>query len=158
MFFFGTKPEFTNGRIDLIPIHPGKPDPLLGFGQERVWRITEHGRRQEIGILSYRDGESECVYYYGHIGYHINETWRGHHYALEACRLIRSVILMSGKESVVITCDPDNLASRKTCERLGCTLERTVAVPLHIREHFDISKIKCRYLWRLDDTEEDGLC
>ncbi|HCJ90188.1 MAG TPA: tagatose-bisphosphate aldolase, partial [Clostridiales bacterium] len=46
--------------------------------------------------------------------------------------------------------DPDNWASRKTCLGLGCTLERTVAVPQEIRDRWEISAVKCRYIWRID--------
>ena len=33
---------------------------------------------------------------------------------------------------------------------LGCTLERTVAVPQEIRDRWEISAVKCRYIWRID--------
>ena len=39
---------------------------------------------------------------------------------------LKGVLQMAEKESVVITCDPDNTASRKTCEGLGCELERII--------------------------------
>ena len=69
------------------------------------------------------------IYYFGHIGYHIDPPYRGRHFAYRACRLIEQEIRMSGKTSVVITCDPDNQPSRKTCERLGCLFERETEVP-----------------------------
>lgn len=62
-------------------------------------------------------GESPCVYYFGHIGYHVDPPWRGHHYAARACALLAPLIAVAGKSSVVITADPDNFASRRTCER-----------------------------------------
>ena len=67
-------------------------------------------------------GDSPCVYYFGHIGYHVDPPWRGHHYAARACALLAPLIAVAGKSSVVITADPDNFASRRTCERLGCVL------------------------------------
>ena len=120
MFFHRYRAEYTDGVIDLIPLHISPPDKGLGFRHEQVWRITLHDERSEIGQISYRDGESRCVYYYGHIGYHIDAPYRGHHYAWRACRLIEPEIRLSGKTSAVITCDPDNEASRKTCLKLGC--------------------------------------
>ena len=56
-----------------------------------------------------------------------------------------------GKTSVVITTDPDNIPSRRTCEALGCEMERIVDVPKEIRNRWEISPVKCRYIWRLDD-------
>ncbi len=155
MLFRRYRAEYTDGQIDLIPLHITPPSPGLGFGHEQIWRIALHDHRREIGQISYRDGESRCVYYYGHIGYHIDEPWRGNHFAEKACRLITGEIRMSGKTSVVITCDPDNIPSRKTCEHLGCELESTVKVPEDIREKYEIGPVKCRYIWRIDPGREN---
>jgi len=153
MLFRRDRAEYTDGVIDLIPLHCGIPDRSLGFGHEQIWRITLHNNRHEIGRISYRDGESRCVYYFGHIGYHIDPPYRGHHYAYRACSLIRREICLSGKSSVIITCDPDNYPSRKTCLRLGCLYERTTDVPQDIYRKYDISRTKCRYIWRVVPTE-----
>ncbi len=148
--------EYSDGIIDLIPIHIPPPARELEFGREQIWSITVHNRRKEIGQISYRTGESRPVYYYGHIGYHIDAAYRGHHYAERACRLIREEILMSGKRSVVITCDPDNAPSLKTCRRLGCFLEGVSRVPVDLREQFQISEAKCRFIWRVTDGKEEA--
>ena len=150
LFFFRKNPvDYTDGELDLIPVPVPRADPFLQFGNERIWRICLHGSKKEIGQISYRDGESRCVFYYGHIGYHIDPPWRGHHYAYRACRLIREEIFRSGKHSAVITCDPDNAPSRKTCEKLGCLYEGTVNVPEDITRKYDISRVKCRYIWQI---------
>ncbi len=154
MLFRRNRAEYSDGVIDLIPLHIDPPDPDLGFGHEQVWRITIHNERREIGQISYRDGESRAVYYYGHIGYHIDSPWRGHHYACRACRLVEREIRLSGKTSVVITCDPDNEASRRTCLRLGCLFERQTEVPEDLCRKYDISHTKCRFIWRLVPAEE----
>ena len=154
MLFRHYRPEYSDGEIDLIPIHIGAPNKGLGFGHEQVWRITLHNDRREIGQISFRDGESRCVYYYGHIGYHIDPGFRGRHYAYKACRLIEHEITLSGKKSVVITCDPDNMPSRKTCLRLGCKYERTVPVPEDIYRKYEINRTKCRYVWHIVPMDE----
>ena len=153
MLFRHNRPEYSDGVIDLIPIHIGIPNKELGFGHEQVWRITIHNERHEIGQLSYRTGESPCVYYFGHIGYHIDPPYRGHHYAYRACKMIENEIRQSGKTSVIITCDPDNMPSRKTCVRLGCLFERVAQVPEDIYNKYEISHTKCRFIWRVVDTE-----
>lgn len=147
--FFRHGPEFTDGEIDLYPIHLSPPAQELGFGRESNWRITLHESRRSIGRITYRPGESEAVYYFGHIGYHIDPPWRGHHYAEKACRLIRDEIRRSGKSSVVITCDPDNLPSRKTCLALGCLWESEVPVEAWLQEKYEISPRKDRFIWRV---------
>ena len=155
MIFLRNRAEYSDGVIDLVPIHIGSPNRELGFGHEQVWKITLHNERHEIGQLSYRDGESRCVYYYGHIGYHIDPPYRGNHYAWRACRLIAPEVRLSGKSSVVITCDPDNIPSRKTCIKLGGVYEGTVHVPEEIREKYDIGPAKCRYIWIPDKQIEE---
>ena len=64
-------------------------------------------------------------------------------------------IRLSGKTSVVITCDPDNMPSRKTCNRLGCLFERIAEVPEDIYRKFEISRQKCRYIWHIAGAEEN---
>ncbi len=147
MFFFRPQPAFTDGVIDLIQIRDWFADEEMRFGEEFTWRIALHGKRAEIGRINLRLGESPCVYCFGHIGYHIDPPYRGHHYARRACQLIAPVIRRYGKESVVITCDPDNTATRKTCEGLGCELERIITVSDWIRRRWSISMVKCRYIW-----------
>ena len=145
MFHCGA--EFTDGEIDLIPIRLSPPAGELGFGPERNWRITLHGKRREIGRLSFRGGESRATSYFGHIGYHIDPPWRGRHYAARACRLIGDLIVRSGKSSVVITCGADHLPSPQTCESLGRLREWETDVPLWLQEKYDISARKERYIW-----------
>ena len=154
MLFRCKRAEYSDGIIDLIPIHIGAPNRELGFGHEQIWRITLHDSRGEIGQISYRNGESRCIYYFGHIGYHIDEPYRGHHYARRACLLLRDEILLGGKQSAVITCDPDNGPSRQTCIRLGCLFEGETDVPEDLQKKYDISARKCRYIWLLAEERE----
>ena len=157
MIFHRYRAEYTDGIIDLIPIHIDPPSPELRFGHEQIWRITLHNSRKEIGQISYRDGESPCIYYFGHIGYHIDPPYRGNHYAYRACLLIRDEIRMSGKTSAVITCDPENTASRKTCERIGCIPEGEREVPEELQKKHELSARKCRYIWHITaQQEKDG--
>ncbi len=156
MIFHRYRAEYTDGVIDLIPMHFTPPDPSMGFGREQIWRITLHNSKKEIGQISYRNGESRCIYYFGHIGYHIDPPYRGNHYARRACLLIKKEILTGGKTSVSITCDPDNEPSRRTCIGLGCLWEGITSVPEDIREKYEISSTKCRYIWDLSE-EQDAL-
>jgi tagatose 1,6-diphosphate aldolase len=143
--------EYSDGVIDLIPLHISPPAKELEFGHEQIWSITLHNQRREIGQISYRTGESRAVYYFGHIGYHVDPAYRGHHYAARACQLLRKEILLSGKCSVVITCDPDNLPSRKTCQSLGCRMESVCSVPEKMQRDFELSPAKCRYIWKMKE-------
>ena len=71
-----------------------------------------------MGTCDLRMGYNVGLYYGGHIGYSINEEYRGHHYAAKACKLLFSLAQKHGMDFLYITCNPDNIASRKTCEYL----------------------------------------
>lgn len=100
-----------------------------------------------IGGISLRIGSNrEIDMFTGNIGYHVYPPARGHHYAERACRLVLPIARRHGMEQMWITCNPDNIASRRTCERLGATLVEIVAIP---KDHPFQSRgetAKCRYL------------
>lgn len=150
MLFRRFRPEFTDGVIDLVPIRLFPPEEEMGFGEVYDYIIAPHGQRRQAGRISLRLGESPCVYYFGHIGYHVDPPWRGHHYAARACALLEPLIAASGKSSIVITTDPDNMPSRHTCERIGCILESIVPVPPLMQSRWEISPVKCRYVWKIN--------
>lgn len=150
MLFRRFRPEFTDGVIDLVPIRLFPPEEEMGFGEVYDYIIAPHGQCREAGRISLRLGESPCVYYFGHIGYHVDPPWRGHHYAARACALLEPLIAASGKSSIVITTDPDNMPSRHTCERIGCILESIVPVPPLMQSRWELSPVKCRYVWKIN--------
>jgi predicted acetyltransferase len=73
-----------------------------------------------MGRIRLRIGWSEDVIRFaGHVGYAVEPAHRGHRYAERACRLILPLAKQHGFTALWITCQPDNLASRRTLERLG---------------------------------------
>ncbi len=90
---------------------------------ERNWVPAYHFyicdiHQNKMGTCALRIGYNDGLYYSGHIGYAINEKYRGHHYAAKACKLLFSLAQKHGMKYLYITCNPDNLASKKTCEYL----------------------------------------
>ena len=82
-----------------------------------------------MGYCDLRIGYNDNLYYGGHIGYGVDEKYRGHHYAAKACELLFSLARKHGMEYLYITCDPDNLPSRKTLEYLQGTLVEIAELP-----------------------------
>lgn len=82
-----------------------------------------------MGTCDLRIGHNQSVYYGGNIGYRVEEPYRGNHYAGKACLLLFQLARRHGMEYVIITCDPDNLPSRKTCEWLGGELVEIAELP-----------------------------
>ena len=101
----------------------------------------------DVGHINFRVGDTEhvraCA---GHIGFEVDEQFRGHGYALQACRAIAPLV-RSVSGTVTITCDPDNAASMRTIERLGASFIGEVAVPVHDPHYERGSRLKRRYRW-----------
>ncbi len=81
------------------------------------------------GYCDFRVGHNENTYYGGNIGYTIIEEHRGHHYAAKALRLLITLAKRHGLEYILVTCEPENVASSKTCLAAGGRLLETAAIP-----------------------------
>ena len=90
----------------------------------------------EVGRIVLREGSNEERYYDGHICYTIEKEYRGHHKAKE-----------KGFKQLMITCSPDNIASRKIIESLPFKYLETKEVPACLKKDFDqgdyIKRIYC---------------
>jgi tagatose 1,6-diphosphate aldolase len=84
----------------------------------------------------------------GPIGYGIDEAYRGHHFAERACRILLPLIARHGMRTIWLTCSPDNIASKRTLERLGAKLIDIVPVAPGIPMPEGVVRQKCRF--RLD--------
>ena len=78
----------------------------------------------------------------GHIGYGIEEKYRGHNYAAKALMLLKPFFSDVIQGKALITCDTDNSASRKTIEKIGGTLIKIVK---QIENPEDNTKRDCCY-------------
>jgi predicted acetyltransferase len=98
------------------------------------------------GGISLRLGNSfDTVMYYGHVGYHVYPPARGRHYAERSTRLLLPLAHRHEIDPLWITCNPDNFASRRSCERLGAQLVEIVPVPIDHPLYQRGEKEKCRY-------------
>ena len=101
------------------------------------------------GVISLRIGYTPQVeLYYGNVGYHVYPPARGNRYAERSCRLLLPLARRHGLRTLWITCNPDNLPSRRTCERLGMELLGIVPIPPDDPLYARGDREKCRYrLW-----------
>ena len=103
----------------------------------------------EAGTCDLRVGHNQSVYYGGNIGYTVLPEHRGHRYAGKACLLLFQLAKRHGLDYLYITCDPENTASRKTCEWAGGALEKIVDLPPDNDMYLEGERQKCIYRFSL---------
>ena len=92
--------------------------------------ILRHSDKEKVGTIDLRLTIQGDMYYYGHIGYNILRSYRGNHYAYEACKMLFVIAKDEFNMSeLIITCSPENIASYKTLKKLNGELLEPVKVP-----------------------------
>ena len=147
MFEFKDISRIESAEIDLVLSETREAVPEKEYLPCYVFDICPHGTDVKAGIISLRVGYNRNIHYGGNIGYGVFEEFRGHHYASKACLLLEDLARGHGHKHLIITCDPDNMASRKTCEYLGAVLIEIIELPEWTEMYQMGKKVKCRYRW-----------
>ena len=138
--------RLQDGLLTLVLRRTYKGSRPLGLAPNYAFAMTHAETGAHLGDIDLRlSNDHYITHYAGHIGYGVNRPYRGHHYAARACRLLLPLAKKHGLDPLWITCNPDNLASRKTCEALGATLEEIVSVPPGSDLFRRGEREKCRY-------------
>ena len=110
------------------------------------FKIINVFSREEMGRIDLRIGNTDrVVMYLGHIGYRVHKKYRGNHYAARATILLYDLARNHGMSTLWITCNPDNIASRRTCELAGAEFVEIVGVPKNSDFYRAGELRKCRY-------------
>ena len=121
-------PMLETDEIRLVLEKVSEGDPDKNFVPAYHFAICDL-KGIKMGACDLRIGHNDRLYYGGNIGFRIEEPYRGHNYAEKACRLLFSIAHDHGLGYVIITCDPENMASRRTCEKLGGELVEIAELP-----------------------------
>jgi len=151
-FEFKKYPVFTDGEIDVVvdQEYPAKHKKGVQWPPTYYFNILRHGSMERIGRLSLGIGYNDyMVKYNGQCGFFIKKEFRGHRYAAKACLLIKQVAINYHMDVIWIACNPENVASRRTCEILGCTLVEIIDVPRDSFLYKEGNYKSCRYRWIL---------
>jgi predicted acetyltransferase len=146
--------EIRGSEFRLVLMEKMREDRLRGWVPSYRFEMLPLGGHEVLGTIDIRIGDNENTYYAGHIGYRVHEPFRGFHFAEKACRLIIRIARAHGMKEVVITCNPDNLASRRTIERLGARFESIVDIPKTNELYQYGDRQKCRFIWTVPETDE----
>lgn len=148
MFIFKSEFDFlTDKEIDLIIFQNCPPNLFKGYVPKYKFNIVLHNSKTIIGKIDIRIGYNENIYYGGNIGYEIYKDFQGHSYAAKACKLIKNVALSYNLNKLLITCNPDNYPSKRTCDKIGAKYIKTVNLPRYIDMYQEGEREKCIYEW-----------
>lgn len=114
-----------------------------------IMNIVVWATNNTVGQITLQVASGAKIYYSGHIGYRVSEEFRGHNYALKACRLMFKQAKKHKMSQLVITCNPDNLPSRRTLEKLGGFLREIVPVPEWHELYARGDREKCIFLFKI---------
>ena len=143
--------------LDRFPRGRESPNPYRNraasytFWMHLRRRSTDPPDAPQIGgTVSLRIGETEDLRrYLGHVGYGVHPPARGRHLAERAVRLLLPLARSHGLRELWITANPENAASRRTCERLGGELVDVVDLPIGHPLFLRGDRRKCRYRFDL---------
>jgi len=145
-FLFLDPGRLVDGDLELVLVERIAAVPRRGLVPAYKFEMQHTVQGTPMGRLDLRVGDTEDLRLYaGHIGYGVFEPYRGHHYAARSCRLVLPLARRHGLDAVWITCNPDNIASQRTCERVGATFVEVVDVPKRLDMYKRGEREKCRY-------------
>lgn len=104
-----------------------------------------------VGLCDLRVGWREEIAYAGQIGYRVFLPYRGNGYAERASRLLLAFADRIGMTEILITCNPDNLPSRRTLERLNGRFSGIVQVPKDTPAWEAGDREKCQFYYQSGD-------
>ena len=139
----------VDNDLELVLVEKKSAVPEKGYFPSYVFEMRNAGSGEKMGSISIRIGNNDNTKYGGHIGYGVIEKYRGDHYAARSCKLLFLLAKKHGINPVWITCNPDNTASRKTCELAGGTLIEIVDLPKDSDQYRRGDRQKCRFRFDL---------
>lgn len=125
-------------------------DPRHDIAPYYRFKMSRADRAIEMGRIDLRVGNTHnLIMYGGHIGYRVHAEYRGQHYAARSVRLLIPLARAHNLGTLWITCNPDNWASRRSCELAGLELVEIVDLPPTIDMYYQGERQKCRYRLKL---------
>ena len=145
-FEFANVGELRDRDLTLTLSQKSPLNIFTGYVPTYHFDMRLDGVRSTIGHISLRVGNvDDVVLYLGHIGYGVEPEHRGRHLAARSCVLLLPLAAQHHLDPLWITCNPDNWASRRTCELAGATFVEIVDVPRDNALHQRGETRKCRY-------------
>jgi len=149
-FTFQDPGYLVDGDLKLVLENEIPADATIGYVPAYRFRMVKNGFGSEneitVGYIDLRIGGNRRIRLYGgHFAYMVLPEHRGQHFAARSCKLLLPLARKHGLTEIWITCNPDNLASRRTCEKLGAEMVGIVELPEDNDMYLEGERLKCRY-------------
>lgn len=142
--FFQSPGRLVDGELELRLRECAPADPAKGWVPAYRFDMTVAG--EVVGHIALRLGAAPAmVNFGGQLGFDVEPAHRGHRYAARSCRLLLPLARAHGMTELWITCNPDNRASRRSCELAGAELVGIVDLPSDSDMYLEGERQKCRY-------------
>lgn len=148
-FTFLDPGQLIDNDLELILINKIPADDAKGYVPAYKFAMKNRETGETMGQIDLRIGNNKNIQYGGHLGYGVDEQYRGKHYAARSVKLLLHLAKKHGINRVLITCNPENIASRKTCELAGGNLVDIVDLPEDNEQYQQGDRKKCIYEFNL---------
>jgi tagatose 1,6-diphosphate aldolase len=139
-----TAGPFRDGELEVVFVRLDPENPAKGWCPAYHFDMRVDGAH--AGRISLRVGWTHFLdHFAGHIGYRVDAAHRGRHFAARSVRLLLPFARELGFERIWITCDPSNIASRRSCELAGATFVEIVDLPVDCDMYRNGDRQRCRY-------------
>lgn len=146
MFRFLDPGQLVDDDLALVLAATKPAEPSNGLVPVYIFTMIHQPTSATMGSIQLRAGNTDMIQFYaGHIGYAIEPRYRGHRYAARSCRLLFPLARAHTLDPLWITCNPENIASRRTCELAGGRLVDIVELPPGSSMYDRGERRKCRY-------------
>ncbi|MDD5454155.1 MAG: GNAT family N-acetyltransferase [Candidatus Ratteibacteria bacterium] len=146
VFEFFNPGKLVDKELELILIERIPANPKQCFVPAYRFEMKHTATGSIMGSIRLRIGNTEFIQKYaGNIGYDVKLEFRGNKYAARSCNLILPLAKKHNINPVWITCNPDNIASRRTCEIIGAKYVETIPLPEDTDMYKKGDRFRCRY-------------
>jgi predicted acetyltransferase len=121
--------KLIDNDLELVLQKTVPADPKKNYVPAYNFLMINKETTEKMGDIDLRIGYNQSIRYGGNIGYGVEEKFRGNHFASRSITLLLPFARKHGLTEITITCDPKNIASRKTCELSGGKLIEIVDLP-----------------------------
>jgi predicted acetyltransferase len=133
-------------QLQIVEVYQSPDSPW----EVPAYRFNILEKDQKAGTISFRvSGNERLVRYAGHIGFGIDEKFRGRRLAGNAVKLILPLSASYGIKPLWLGCNPDNFASMQVMSWLGATYVETIDLPPDYERYYSLGERQKRR-YRLD--------